>query len=388
MTFIEILRKISNIQPSSLSATYQSYKQIFENEFLNQLGIINENNERIHSSIGQFRIANIWWTGIFNYDFYKRKYNIENRSQMSASKGYYVVYLWNEDRTYLYLAIMPASKGLSLSKNQDHREQTLSLNEKLLSLIKMKPNYITSLRDKLNTNGNSELATDYEIGTIVAIEYDLSKNICDEQFKNDLINILNDFDIIASYLINKDEILPLSNTVEETLESNEDLIRSLYGSKNRKISKTRDLNAFDIDLANHRKISYSQSTMDKRGKDVPTRYPALSDVFKRMKEYQCYFKSFSMDWSHTTFLSNKGTPFVEVHHLIPMEFQYLFSDFQLDCTDNMICLCVTCHKAIHHGTKEVKRMLLKPLYEESPMKKILIEYGYANNFEEFLTKFY
>ena len=56
---------------------------------------------------------------------------------------------------------------------------------------------------------------------------------------------------------------------------------------------------------------------------------------------------------------------MEAHHLIPVCFQKDIWDkykVNIDCVENLVSLCPTCHKAIHYGTKEVQRKMITDLY--------------------------
>lgn len=73
------------------------------------------------------------------------------------------------------------------------------------------------------------------------------------------------------------------------------------------------------------------------------------------------------DNGHTTFLTNKGVPYMEGHHLIPCTYSnahYFWKARRrnIDCIENIICLCPTCHRKIHFGTTEEKKTLIERLY--------------------------
>ena len=36
----------------------------------------------------------------------------------------------------------------------------------------------------------------------------------------------------------------------------------------------------------------------------------------------------------------------------------------MDCVENIISLCPTCHRAFHNGTKEVRARMIENLYEK------------------------
>ena len=85
---------------------------------------------------------------------------------------------------------------------------------------------------------------------------------------------------------------------------------------------------------------------------------------KQQAGYKCEFNK-----EHKTFISNiSREQYVEAHHLIPMKFQDEFK-VSLDISENIVALCPNCHRAIHYGTKDVKREMISVLF---------------NNREEFL----
>lgn len=67
---------------------------------------------------------------------------------------------------------------------------------------------------------------------------------------------------------------------------------------------------------------------------------------------------------HESFVCNRtGKAYMEGHHLIPMKYQDIFQN-SLDVVANIVCLCVNCHKKLHHGILEDKIVLLKSLYKQ------------------------
>ena len=84
----------------------------------------------------------------------------------------------------------------------------------------------------------------------------------------------------------------------------------------------------------------------------------------RLAHYKCTF-----DETHETFLTNKGLPYMEGHHLIPCTYsnaEYYWSNFKrnIDCVENIVCLCPTCHRRIHFGSKEEQDTIIKSLYKK------------------------
>jgi hypothetical protein len=68
--------------------------------------------------------------------------------------------------------------------------------------------------------------------------------------------------------------------------------------------------------------------------------------------------------NHKDFTSKAtGKNYVEAHHLIPMEYQDSF-DFSIDVEANIVSLCVSCHKKLHHAVFKEKEEIIKALYEK------------------------
>lgn len=65
---------------------------------------------------------------------------------------------------------------------------------------------------------------------------------------------------------------------------------------------------------------------------------------------------------HQSFLSRAtGLPYMETHHLIPMEYYDSF-DVSIDIEENIVSLCPNCHREIHNG-KDAS-VIVKKLYEQ------------------------
>lgn len=101
--------------------------------------------------------------------------------------------------------------------------------------------------------------------------------------------------------------------------------------------------------------------------------PSLAKAALEEAEYKC-----QIDSSHETFKTAKGFPYMEGHHLIPCSYRNAknFMEMRhrnLDCFVNIICLCPTCHRAIHYGDEETKNRLISTLYAKK--RALLAEIG-------------
>ena len=106
-----------------------------------------------------------------------------------------------------------------------------------------------------------------------------------------------------------------------------------------------------------RKLRYENLSF---GKNV-LRNPQLAKSAIIHANYQC-----EVDSAHSTFLNKHGKPYMEGHHLIPCTVKnanYIWEKFKrnIDCKENIVSLCPTCHRAIHMGNQDEKRRVLTVL---------------------------
>ncbi len=91
------------------------------------------------------------------------------------------------------------------------------------------------------------------------------------------------------------------------------------------------------------------------------RNPLLGKIAIHNSYYSCEHNP-----SHETFTSAKTKkPFMEAHHLVPVKFQrriWKKYGINVDCVENIVSLCPTCHRAFHNGTDEVKKNIIETVY--------------------------
>ena len=112
--------------------------------------------------------------------------------------------------------------------------------------------------------------------------------------------------------------------------------------------------------------SYSEGTL---GRSVVKKAYVSKQALRKAK-FKCEF-----DGSHYTFLTDKGVPYMEGHHLIPCtasntERFWSENKRNIDCVENIICLCPTCHRRIHFGSKDEKETIIRDLYNK---RKLLLQ---------------
>lgn len=71
-----------------------------------------------------------------------------------------------------------------------------------------------------------------------------------------------------------------------------------------------------------------------------------------------------MDASHITFITKgTGNPYMEGHHAIPMKLQDNF-EYSIDIYANIVCVCPICHRLLHYGRDDDKKILLNKIYDD------------------------
>lgn len=105
--------------------------------------------------------------------------------------------------------------------------------------------------------------------------------------------------------------------------------------------------------------SLENSRFDKTNKYISS-YPRSEKVKKEALEksrYHCF-----IDNRHKDFISKSTNKnYVEVHHVIPLSYQHEY-EISLDCVENIICLCATCHRLLHFGKFEAKKSKIDTLF--------------------------
>lgn len=118
------------------------------------------------------------------------------------------------------------------------------------------------------------------------------------------------------------------------------------------------------------------------GKVVKKRHYLAKQVLHN-SDYKC-----AVCDDHKTFLTKEGVQYMEGHHLIPCTPSNAKSFWEkcrrnIDCIENIVCICPNCHRRIHFGSDADKREVIEKLYE---VKKVELESaGITIGLEELIT---
>jgi len=89
--------------------------------------------------------------------------------------------------------------------------------------------------------------------------------------------------------------------------------------------------------------------------------------WKRQKKYsqQALFnakRKCENQTTHKTFTTRDNVTYMEAHHLIPMQYQGIFTN-SIDIPENIICLCSNCHRMFHSGEKSLTKNLVTKFFK-------------------------
>lgn len=284
-------------------------------------------------SFGQinFTPAQCPWVAVFNEKITK-----------SATNGYYIVLLFSADLSSCWLSL---NQGYTAFKEQ-YISDSLA-GRKLALVAERAGHYIGDAlgihKGPITLSTTSSLAKGYERGAIASFKYDAKDLPSQQDFERDLIDLLEMYDQL--YQKFGGSLWSLAQVADSDFQD--------------------DIN----DLA----ASLPQVPPEESGAEQPP--PLLPGTLgkryarngKRSAEalVEAGFICES-DPTHKTFTSAKHKNYyVEGHHLIPMSAQPNFRH-NLDVRANIVALCPTCHRLLHHGLAADKApMLLKLLHARS-----------------------
>ena len=109
----------------------------------------------------------------------------------------------------------------------------------------------------------------------------------------------------------------------------------------------------------------------------------LSKTALERENYTCQINP-----KHETFKTTRGKPYMEGHHLIPCtvanaELIIKKNSKNIDCVENIVCICPNCHRAVHFGDKPTREAIIKTCYNQQAGQ--LIRAGITITEEELLA---
>ncbi|KAA0796730.1 DUF3578 domain-containing protein [Bacillus sp. JAS102] len=317
--------------------------------------VLMENIERykVQASVGQGNWTETPWISIFDRSITE-----------TATKGFYIVYLFRKDMEGVYLSLNQGTTYLQNKyKGKKPRDKMTKVAERLRSVIDYSlEDFPLEEIDLKSTTGN---AKNYSAAHVCGKYYFADNLPSDEELREDLINLLGVYNKLKFLmgLKSTDQFIDFLLTLDEIEDTQyQSDIQSVLPSNTPQTPRL---------------IPPQENTgAGKRWK----RDAAIAKEALKKVNYVC-----EIDPSHKTFVSEvSGENFVEAHHLIPMSLQSNFP-WSLDVPGNIVSLCPNCHRKIHHAVKSEKLQIIEDLYLQR--KGVLSSFGIDISLEHLIKAY-
>lgn len=260
----------------------------------------------------------------------------------STTHGYYIVLLFREDMT-----------GCALSLNQGftHFQRAFGTDElahrKVKEAAQVAASYLSIpsgfVVGEIDLAATGEMGAGYEEGAIVSKLYFDGQGLSETQLRQDFGALLGLYDTLRQKF--GTDLIPAAPPALDAEFQEAAAALSLRPHEQRKPIPPGP-----------------QKPPKKTGRGPSSGYrrdPDVSAEAMRTAKYLC-----EIDASHESFISRvTGKKFVEAHHLLPMQYQEQFAA-SLDVPENIVVLCPTCHRLLHHGRHKDNQIALKSLHEQ------------------------
>ncbi|WP_260703262.1 MrcB family domain-containing protein [Edaphobacter flagellatus] len=279
-------------------ASQQAFKEnpaaiFLRNDFPEEVASLIEGDERyqVEGSAGRGVWTKVPWLAIFDITV-----------TSSAQDGYYIVFLFKEDFSGVYLSL---NQGVTTVKEQygaEAKEALRARSQGFLAVLGDKTRQMIKGQLDLVSSESSGLGTYYEHGNICAIYYERNELPTDDVFRRDLKTFLS---------LYKD--LVLQDLHPSSISREED--ESELG--------TEQL----IVLRDHKRLE---------------RNNALAKKAKKIHGFSCQACGFDFVKAYGSI----GENFIEAHHLTPLS-ELKGHIVTLDPRKDFCVLCANCHRMIH-----------------------------------------
>ena len=326
-----------------------------------------------------------------------RQYNTLKTEQILKLKIHAIIDTANNNEDCYILPVIFIYKVLKELQKYDINEITIDQLYTYVMTCKNHSDYINAVEFIRNNEPISEYVNTYKgnsrVLTLIRKNINLfnitSSTISinpefDEYFYNNFM-LKYDFDELSDilhrdvdysyFLYNVQDFninlidLPETSTVIETTEEgikevikNEDTEEEFDDDYESKVDDINENNVNrDVAIGAHNvaPIIEDETKISKKYK----RNPLLGKIAIQNAYYCC-----EKNARHETFTSAKTNKnFMEAHHLVPVKYQQqIWNKYHVnvDCVENILSLCPTCHRAFHNGTNEVRRTMITDLYEK------------------------
>ena len=314
--------KAAYIKATKTVPSWQKIVDVIPNTFVDFLSL--PETFKVVGSIGKGNITEIPWVCFFDTEI-----------TTSAQSGFYIVLLYKTDMSGFYVSL---NQGWTQYENEYGVKKG---KEAIKENAKVAQNALRTISDfntdSLELGATRPLGKGYELGNIASKYFSLKTPPKEDQLFQTFRSLLAAYSELKGTV--GIDILSIKTAISE--DSYQAAVQ------------TADLKTLDIGPAK-RKSQKAKGINSSWSRDASVSKVALDSA-----GYKC-----EADESHLTFISNaSGQPFMEAHHLIPMEYQDEFT-YSIDVPENIISLCPNCHRKIHLSVMEEKSSLLDKFHAE------------------------
>jgi len=321
--------------------------QFVRNEFVQNINTqipLDEKNYLVTGSVGQGVWATIPWVSCFDRSITK-----------SATNGYYIVYLFKEDMTGFYISL---NQGYTYFREKYGTKEGRVKILQTANLIRSKVEVSDDFKlVGIDLGSTRDLAIGYEKGHIFGKYYDVNNIPTDAKLIADFRELLEAYKKIVVFMNGRNvrefnDYLLLQDDLEflETEEAN-------YQEKANEIANNREKQKPKFD-EEEKPRPPKNTVIDEGGKErYPRNAKEAAEALLRAN-YTC-----EVDPNHETFISKAtNNKYGEAHHFVGISHHKKFPDIELDRAANILCLCPTCHRKIHHAVDEVRLPMIESIF--------------------------
>lgn len=299
----------------------------------------------VTGSVGQGIWATIPWISCFDRSITK-----------SATNGYYLVYLFKEDMSGFYLSL---NQGYTYFREKYGAKEGRLKIQHTAKLLRSKIEVPDEFKlPSIDLNSLRDLAIGYEKGHIFGKYYDANNLPTDAELISDFHDLLEAYNKIVVFMNGRsvrefNDYLLLQDDLE-FLETDEET----YQQTANDIANSMEAQKPSSDEEGPRPPK--DPIVDEGGKErYPRKAKEAANALLR-SNYMC-----EVDPTHETFISKStGNKYGEAHHFIGISHHRKFPEVDLDRAANIVCLCPTCHRKIHHAVDEVRLPMVETLFEK------------------------
>jgi 5-methylcytosine-specific restriction enzyme A len=302
---------------------------------------------KVEGSIGNGNIARVPWVGIFKTSVTK-----------SAERGFYIVLLFAEDMSGCYLSL---NQGITAVERLYTKSFALKkMREAATKAAEHLDRHPETVVGRIELRSTGDLARGYESAAIESFYYSHENPPSDQIFFQNLDYLMQHYDTLIQKF--GTDLYSLFVVSEEEFQQ---------------VALEKAATNFDEPCLQENSVGGSTTSFAVLGSQGVVRSPRIAAEAIRAANFNC-----EIDPDHRTFTSRaKKMRYVEAHHLIPISQQKNF-EYSLDVAANIVSLCATCHRLLHFGVVQEKKMLLKLLLKNRRSK--LLEKSIDVAYNDFL----